>query len=182
MTTRSSKQANFQDLKSRVTEGPRRMVSGYSKQDVPLAEYAGLVGLFHASFAAFLLARRNANLPLPERIDLRDILLLGIATHKLSRVITRDRIMSFVRAPFTRREKSAGAGEVEEQPRGTGVRKAVGELLTCPYCIGTWISSALLYGFILKPRYTRVFASIFAINTVSEFLQQGYAKAKELNE
>jgi hypothetical protein len=182
MTTRGSKQSNSQDLKSRVTEASRRMVSGYSKQDVPLAEYAGMVGVFHAGFAAFLLARKNAKRPLPERIDLRDILLLGIATHKLSRVITRDRIMSFVRAPFTRREKSAGAGEVEEQPRGTGVRKAVGELLTCPYCIGTWISSALLYGFIIKPRYTRVFASIFAINTVSDFLQQGYAKAKELNE
>jgi len=58
----------------------------------------------------------------------------------------------------------------------------VGELLTCPYCIGTWISSARLYESIVKPRYTRVFASIFAINFVSDFCRQGYAKAKELNE
>jgi hypothetical protein len=182
MTTRSSKQSNSQDLKSRVTKAPRRMVSGHSKQDMPLAEYAGMVGLFHAGFAAFLLARKNAKRPLPDRIDAADIVLLGIATHKLSRVITRDRIMSFVRAPFTRHEKAAGAGEVEEEARGTGARKAIGELLTCPYCIGAWIASALIYGFIAKPRYTRVFASIFAVNTVSDFLQQGYAKAKELNE
>ncbi len=111
MAARNPKRSNSQDLKSRVARASRQTVSGYSKQDMPLAEYAGMVGVFHAGFAAFLLARNNMKRPLPERIDLRDILLLGIATHKLSRVITRDRIMSFVRAPFTRREKYAGAGE-----------------------------------------------------------------------
>ena len=95
MTARNSKQSNSQDLKSRVARASRQTVSGYSNQDMPLAEYAGMVGVFHAGFAAFLLARKNTKRPLPERIDLRDIFLLGIATHKLSRVITRDRIIEF---------------------------------------------------------------------------------------
>ena len=32
-------------------------------------------------------------------------------------------------------EEPAGHGELEEHARGTGMRRAVGQLLTCPYCI-----------------------------------------------
>src|ERR1700676_1173705 len=107
---------------------------------MPLGNYAGLVALFGASVAAFLAARKDS---LPDRLDLQDLLLLGLATQKLSRVATRSRVGSPLRAPFTKFERSAGKGEVEEEPRGTGLRRTIGELVTCPYCLGTWIASGL---------------------------------------
>ena len=65
-----------------------------------------------------------------------DIALGALATQKLSRLISKDKVTSFVRAPFTRFEEKAGHGEVFEEPRGTGLRYATGELLVCRYCGG----------------------------------------------
>ena len=117
-------------------ENKSALETGYTKKDLPLRDYAALVGLFNATLALFLVSRKRS--PLPERIALSDLLLLGLAAQKISRVVTKDRVTSPLRAPFAKYEGSAGAGEVEEEPRGTGLRKAIGELITCPYCLGTW--------------------------------------------
>jgi hypothetical protein len=142
--------------------------------------YATLAALFSAVLAAFLFSKRRSSLP--ERIEMTDLILLGLATQKLSRLTTRSKVMIPFRAPFTKKSKSAGSGEVEETPRGTGFKKTIGELLTCPFCIGTWISLALLIGFSWDSRITRFIAGIFAIGSVSDFAQQGYCRLKEGNE
>ncbi len=108
-----------------------------------------------------------------------DLLLLGIATHKLSRIATKDLVTSPFRAPFVKFKKSAGAGEVEEEARGDGIQEAVGDLITCPYCIAPWIASALVFGNQRAPRTTRVLSGIFCITAASDFLNHLYAKAKE---
>ncbi len=46
---------------------------------------------------------------MPERIGPGDILLLGVATHKLGRLLAKDWVTSFLRAPFTT-FKGGGAG------------------------------------------------------------------------
>jgi hypothetical protein len=56
---------------------------------------------FNFIFAVFLLAARLAGRSIPERVDARDIALLGMATHKLSLVGSQDAITSPLRAPFT---------------------------------------------------------------------------------
>ena len=56
-------------------------------------------------------------------------MLLGVATHKLSRLIATDTATSPLRAPFTRYEGGAGVNEVSETPRGEGPRRAFGELI-----------------------------------------------------
>lgn len=104
--------------------------AGYKGQDAPLGGYAVLMGLYGAAFAGFLLARRRSGRPLPERPALADIVLLGVATHKVSRLITKDWVTSPLRAPFTEYKGEAGAGELEEKARGEGMQKAVGQLFT----------------------------------------------------
>ncbi len=107
------------------------LVAGYSRQPRPLAAYAGLTGLYNALFAGSLLAARRRDRPLPERIALGDIVLLGVATHKLSRLLTKDWVTSFYRAPFVEYQGAGTApGEVSEKPRGEGLRRALGELVT----------------------------------------------------
>lgn len=149
-------------------------------EEVPSRDYAMVTALFSATLATFLFCQRRSTLP--DRIELRDLILLGFATQKLSRLATRSKVMTPFRAPFTRDPEPAGSGEVEETPRGTGLRKTIGELVTCPFCIGTWISLALLIGFSWEPRVARFIAGIFAVGSISDFVQQGYCRLKESNE
>jgi hypothetical protein len=97
--------------------------------------------------------------------------LLSVATHHAARLITKDKVTSVARAPFTEYERSGDPGEVEEHPRGHGVRKAIGELVSCPYCIGQWIALVGVTGLVLAPRTTRTIASVLAVSAGSDYLQ-----------
>ena len=141
-----------------------------------------LVTIFNGLLATGLLAQKCSKESLPERVEPKDLALFAIATQKLSRVITKDKVTTAFRAPFTEVEGKGGAGELEERPKGRGLRRAVGELLTCPFCIGTWIASGFIYGYIFSPRVTRTVASIFAVSGIADFLQQLYVKAQEMND
>jgi hypothetical protein len=152
--------------------------SGYAQQDRPFASYGALAGVYASLFSGLLFAihRRGA---LPERIEARDIGLLMLATFRLSRLVTKDKVTSNFRAPFTRFEEPAGAGEVEEDARGHGMQRAIGDLLICPYCIGLWIATGLAFGLALAPRPTRLLASILATVAGSDALNHLYLKLKE---
>jgi hypothetical protein len=87
-----------------------------------------------------------------------------------------------MRAPFTKYEGPAGSGEVDERPRGSGVRRAIGELISCPFCMGTWMAFAAMAGLVCRPRLTRSLASIFAVSSVADFAQQIYCRVKEADD
>jgi Protein of unknown function (DUF1360) len=140
----------------------------------PMVSYAFLIATWGMSFAGFVVAwsRRRG---LPESLSLTDLLLVGTATHKLSRTITRDRVTAPVRAPFTTAAEDAGPdGATPEKARGHGLRRAIGDLLTCPYCAGPWVAGALVCGLVAAPRTTRLFAGVFASVALSDFLHQAY--------
>jgi Protein of unknown function (DUF1360) len=140
----------------------------------PLGSYAMMSGAFIAACAGFYLTARRNKLQLPEQVGAKDIVLIGAATHKLSRLIAKDKVTSFLRAPFKRYEEEAGPGELSEQTRGEGFQAAVGELLGCPYCLGLWVSAGLTGGLVVAPRETRLAASTLSALTVADFLQLGY--------
>lgn len=150
-------------------------VKSYSPADPkPLGGYAILLlvfnGLVALIVAAFLKSRRR----LPDEIPARDIALLSVGTFKLSRLITKDKVTAAVRAPFARYQGDAGPAEVSEEARGTGLHRAVGELLACPYCIGQWVATVLLAGYLWNPRLVRTTASLFAVVTGADYLQQAW--------
>ena len=145
----------------------------------PLGSYAILAGAYSSMFAGSLIALRVRGQQLYERPKAADVLLVGIATHKLSRLIAKDKVTSFIRAPFTRFQQASGQGEVEEQPHGHGLRLAVGELLVCPYCLALWIATGLTLGLIGAPRLTRLVSTIFVAHTISDFLQVTYRAAEQ---
>jgi hypothetical protein len=141
----------------------------------PLGSRLALSSGFVAAFTAFLVAQRRSGSGLPERIEARDLALLSGASFKLGRLIAKEKVSAPIRAPFTEYQGKAEApGEVDERPRGGGLRVALGELLTCPYCLGMWVVSALTVGLVTVPRETRVVASILSALGVSDFLQVAY--------
>ncbi len=117
-----------------------------------------------------LLAPRHRD----RRLTPGELALVGVATHKLTRIITRDWVTIPLRAPFTRFVASSGSGEVDEESRGTGLRKAIGDLLTCNYCTGPWVAGALVASMSFAPKVTRTISSVFATVALSDFLHELY--------
>ena len=147
--------------------GNERPLGGYLAL---LSTYAGAVGVGGVA------AHRRG---LPESVSWSDVALISVATHKLSRILAKDPVTSPFRAPFTRFQGPAGEGEINEEVRATGGQHAVGELLTCPFCLGQWVATAFVFGLVLSPRATRLAATVFTALTASDFLQLAYAAATD---
>jgi hypothetical protein len=149
---------------------------GQLSDERPLGSYTAIMGVFGAAFGGALIASRNR---LPERIAAGDLMLGSLATHKLSRLLAKDKVTQPLRAPFTENPEESGPSEVSEEAAGSGPQRAIGELLACPYCLGLWVSSAFMYGFVLAPRPTRFVASMLSALSGSDFLQLAYSKSQE---
>lgn len=164
---------------SRVTdsEDPQELFEGYDAADeVPIGAYATLVGVFGSIFALFLLITRSTGRELPERIKLADLALFGVASHKLSYILSNASVTSFLRAPVTELKEVKSPTNLDEKPRGNGLQKALGSLLTCHFCLGMWMAAFFSYGLVLFPRATRFVASIFSILAIADFTHQNYKR------
>lgn len=155
--------------------------AGYAppQERPPLAAYATFATVFHGAMAAAVAAAKRSGRDLPQRVEPSDVVLIGTASYQLSRLITKKKVTAFVRAPFTELEGRGGPAELEEKPRGTGLRRAVGELLVCPYCLGLWASGGFHVGLLFAPRATRFTASVLTAMSISDFLQVAYKAAEE---
>jgi len=132
------------------------------------AAYVTLIGLFVGLVGAFASRARGKERPL----DLRplDIGLLGLSTYRAGRLAAYDRVTEPLRDPFTETEPDEyGAGE-NVVAEGVGVRKAVGELVSCPTCVGTWVAAGSVYGLQVAPGPTRVLLTILATTGLAELL------------
>ena len=161
----------------RALEVAEREVHDYAPgEERPLLSHAALVGAYGAAVTGLSLLVRRRNRPLPERVPPEDLALLAVATHKLSRILAKDTVTAPFRAPFTRFKEAGGAGEVNEEPRDTGgARHAVGELVTCPFCMAQWVGTGFLFGYVLAPRATRMAATLFTTVAASDVLQYAYS-------
>jgi hypothetical protein len=163
-----------------ATEQLQEIVAEYApEEDRPLGGYATLMGLFASAAGGFAAWVHHSGRQLPERVGAADLALITVATHKASRLIAKDRVTSAARAPFTQFEAEGGPAEVEEHARGRGLRRAVGELLICPYCLSMWIATALTAGLTVAPRPTRWVASVLTANFGSDVLQVAYKKLED---
>ena len=152
----------------------QEIFKGYGGEEQRLYSYATLMGLFNLIFAVFLLFIKGTGRNIPERVDTKDLALLGVATHKLSLIGAQDAVTSPLRAPFTELQEKESPKRVDEKPRGAGLRRSVGELLTCQFCLGMWVASFFTYGLVLAPRVIRLIATVFTVVTISDHLHQTY--------
>lgn len=149
--------------------------AGYSDTYQPFGAYAVLTAVFSAGLAAGLLSAHRRG-RLPDQIQTKDIIVLGLATHKLARLLTKDSVTSFMRAPFVHLEDKSGTNSLTETARGRGLQRSIGELLSCPECTDHWVASGLVLGLLHAPRLTRVISGLYAslaIGDLSQFVYVG---------
>ena len=137
-------------------------------EERPLAGYATLTSAFWAVFAAFLV---GAGRRIPDRMPTGDVVRIALASYKMSRVVAKEDVAAFIRAPVTEDPEA-------QQPKKEGMAAVLGELITCPYCLGLWFSSALSYAHVVAPRQARFATSIFAAYAVTDFLHAAFARVR----
>src|SRR4051794_40407846 len=141
----------------------------------PLGGDLGAMGVYVGLVSAAAAAVRASGRELPERIPFGDAALLTVATFRLARRIAKDPVTSPIRAPFTRFEGPSGHAEIAEEVREHGgVKHAVGELLTCPFCLAQWVATAFVFGYAVAPRATRLAALTMTMVAGSDVLQFFY--------
>jgi hypothetical protein len=164
------------DLRSKVSSAVRQERARYAgAEDRPLRGYAVTMGTYMAVVGALAAAARAGGSEVPDGLSVRDIALNATATHKLSRLLTRDPVTSPLRAPFTAYRGTAGPAELDEDVRGDGARKAIGELVTCPFCAGMWVATGLTAGLVFLPRTTRLVTGTLTALSGADLLQYGHS-------
>jgi hypothetical protein len=144
-------------------------------EERPLGADLGAMGVYVSLVSAAAAAVRLSGRELPTRIPPGDLALMTIATFRLSRRIAKDPITAPLRAPFTVFQGASGEAEIAEEIREHGgVKHAVGELLTCPFCMAQWVATALVFSYVTAPRAARLAALTMTMVAGSDVLQFVY--------
>jgi Protein of unknown function (DUF1360) len=148
----------------------------------PYGAYAAIMGAFAGGLAVAGVVARALDRD-PQEHTALDLLALGAATFKTARTLSHDEVTSFLREPFV----EGSAHEGGEEPVATGdLQQAIGELVTCSRCIGTWVAAGLATTQILAPRFGRLLTWTLGGAGLNDFLQAGFAaltqKANELEQ
>lgn len=136
----------------------------------PYGAYAMLTGIFAGGVGLVAAgARRRAFRP----YTALDVALLSLATFKVARTVARDNVTSFIREPFVEGYPTTPS---QEHPVATGdMRQAIGELVTCTRCVGTWAAAGITATEVLAPSFGRILVRSLALGGANDWLQAGFA-------
>jgi hypothetical protein len=148
----------------------------------PYASYAAIMAAFAGGLAAAGAAARALRRD-PQCNTALDFVVLGAAAFKAARTLSHDEVTSFVREPFVQGRAHSGEGE---EPVQGGMEQAIGELVSCSRCVGTWAAAGLAATQILAPRFGRLLTWSLGAAAANDFLQAAFAalsaKANQLEQ
>ncbi|GAF66854.1 hypothetical protein BTS2_3759 [Bacillus sp. TS-2] len=107
-------------------------------------------------------------------LDWLEIIILALATFRFTHLLVFDKITNFIRKPFQHiKEERMENGEVVEyvSVKGTGIRKFIGEILSCYWCTGIWMACVLFFLYSWLPVIMGPILIIFAIAGIAAFLE-----------
>jgi hypothetical protein len=150
----------------------------HSHDPRPLTSYAGIMASYGGLTAGLILLLRR------KRFGVRPLspwnfVLYALAAEHISRLVSKDSVTSPLRAPFTEFKEPAGEGEVNEEVVGRGPRHAIGELLTCPFCLDQWVCTGLVAGSVAAPTLTTAVVSVSALARTADYLHLLYGFLRE---
>ena len=146
----------------------------------PYEAYAAIMVVFAGGLAAAGAAARALDRD-PQCHTALDFAVLSAAAFKAARTLSHDEVTSFIRQPFVRGQAHSGE---DEEPVDDGVGQAIGELVTCSRCVGTWVAATLAVTQVVAPRVGRLLTWSLGAAAANDFLQAGFTaltgKATEL--
>lgn len=148
----------------------------------PYGSYAAIMSTFVAGLAAAGVIARGLGRD-PQCSTALDFAVLGAASFKAARTLSHDQVTSFIREPFVRGHAHSGG---DEEPVEGGMEQAIGELVTCSRCAGTWVAAGLAATQIIAPRFGRLLTWSLGAAAANDFLQAGFSalrsKANQLEQ
>jgi hypothetical protein len=129
-------------------------------------DYAALSAGYGALLGAVVVGARERGGP---PIAHSELPVLGLATFALAKLITKEKVETWVREPFLE-ERPDG----ERRPKGRRLRYAMGELLSCSRCMGSWSALGLVGLRIMRPREAQVVLPLLAASATNDWLQSGF--------
>ena len=126
--------------------------------------YALLSAVYGSALAGVALTARNRE-PIPRA----ELVPLAAATFALSKLLVKEKVETWVRTPFVE-ESSNG-----QQPKGHGLRYAIGELLTCTRCSGGWAALAIVGLRLHAPATGRAVAAVLATSAGNDVLHSAFS-------
>jgi hypothetical protein len=129
-------------------------------------DYAAISATYGALLGALVLAARDRG----EDLRPAEFLPLGVAAFALTKVVSREKVETWMRRPFVEEDALDG-----RRPKGRRLRYAVGELLTCTRCLGAWSALGLTALRVSRPRESRVVTTALATSAVNDFLFAAFA-------
>ncbi|MDQ0198208.1 DUF1360 domain-containing protein [Neobacillus ginsengisoli] len=112
------------------------------------------------------------------KISFLNLVILALASFRLTRLIVFDKITEFLRNPFfeeIEEKNEDGTIGIYYLPKGKGIRKFVGQLLSCYWCTGIWTSAGVVLLFYLFPNYCLpfiLFLSVAGLAAIFETIVQ----------
>jgi hypothetical protein len=128
----------------------------------PYGAYAAIMAAFCGGLAGAGAIARVLGRD-PHQHTTLDLVTLALASFKAARTIARDPVASFIREPL-----------VQEESTGD-LHQALGELVTCTRCTGTWVAAGLGATQIVAPRFGRLVTWTLGAAGLNDFLQAGFA-------
>ncbi|HEX4719350.1 MAG TPA: DUF1360 domain-containing protein [Thermoleophilaceae bacterium] len=128
-------------------------------------DYAAINALWVALAAALVAGTRGRASEDP--ITNKELIPLAAATFAVSKAVARERIGAWVREPFVEEEQ-------HQRPKGGRIQRAVGELVTCTRCVGTWSALGVVGLRVLHPEAGKTVSMILATSAANDWLQAGF--------
>ena len=129
------------------------------------SDYAALSAGWGALLGAVLVAARDKG---EEPVSSAEVPALGLATFALSKLVAKEKVDAWVREPFVEEHPDG------RRPKGTGLRYAVGEMLTCTRCVGVWSALGLTALRVTRPREARVVNTVLGASAINDVAQAGF--------
>ena len=126
-------------------------------------DYAAINAVWAVLAAALLAAARKRSAKDP--ITAKELIPLSAATFAVSKAVARERIGTWMREPFT---------EEGQQPTGSRIRRAVGELVTCTRCVGTWSALGVVGLRLVDPPAGKALSYVLASSAANDLMQAGF--------
>lgn len=111
------------------------------------------------------LARRTGHAPRGA-----EVVPLGVAAFTFTRVLSEQKVEEWLRRPFVDEP-----GDAPRHPRGSGLRYAIGELLSCTRCTGSWVGLGLVGLHAASPSSARVVSAVGSVGAVNDAALAGFA-------